>query len=253
MWKKSFFLGILLIFAAGALFWRHQEDTRETVLTAFEKANFEDSSCHIYREGYLDDAYYMIEEKKDFLESLFLELKKDETGNFREEHLESGNSVVYEWMDESGDEQIRLTFLTKEETINSCEIREENYLRTEIYFLNGVSAGKALEEQNRLEEAAEECGLEEPVYMEMEGVYDSRLSRQEQRIVVEALLDEMRASKVDDVDEELLYTVYAYAKGGGREENIAGKQVNLNLAVSYDEIQNKTVFRLGCPLIGTDY
>ena len=79
------------------------------------------------------------------------------------------------------------------------------------------------------------------------------MSREEQRLITEALLDEMGASRTDTIDEEALYTVYAYAKGAGETENVAGRQVNVNLAVTYDEEEKQTVFHLGCPIISTDY
>jgi hypothetical protein len=50
-----------------------------------------------------------------------------------------------------------------------------------------------------------------------------------------------------------LYTVYAYAKGAGETKTLPEGEVNLNLAVSYDELQDETVFYLGCPILVSDW
>ncbi|MCD2492264.1 YwmB family TATA-box binding protein [Lacrimispora sp. NSJ-141] len=260
-WKLCL-LGMLLLAVAVLMFRGPDTDVRETVLTAFEKANFSDSSCHIYREGYLDDAYYLIEEKKTFLENLTDKLNtqgmdaeagETESRRISQEHLKDGNSITLEQTAGDGSSVLRLSFLTREEEISPYELRQENYLRADIYLQGQISAEKALKGQKRLDEATAGCGLEEQVYVEMEGSYEGRLSREEQGIIVESLLDEMNAEQVEEMNEEELYTVYAYAKGAGEAKSIAGRNVNLNLAVSYDEQENKTIFHLGCPIIRADY
>ena len=55
------------------------------------------------------------------------------------------------------------------------------------------------------------------------------------------------------MDEEDFYTVYAYAGGAGETRELPEGAVNLNLAVSYDEVLDRTVFHLGCPMIAVDY
>ena len=63
----------------------------------------------------------------------------------------------------------------------------------------------------------------------------------------------MGAKQVAGVDEEALYTVYAYAKGAGETKTLPEGEVNLNLAVSYDELEDETVFHLGCPILVSDW
>ncbi|MCI9486606.1 MAG: hypothetical protein HFI64_06420 [Lachnospiraceae bacterium] len=93
----------------------------------------------------------------------------------------------------------------------------------------------------------------EGVCLEMEGRLPGRLSREEQRGLAEALLERMGARRVAGVDEETLYTVYAYAKGAGATKTLPEGEVNLNLAVSYDELEDETVFHLGCPILVSDW
>ncbi|MCI9068169.1 MAG: hypothetical protein HFI65_05785 [Lachnospiraceae bacterium] len=90
-------------------------------------------------------------------------------------------------------------------------------------------------------------------YLELEGRLPGELSREEQRVLAEALLERMGAKQVAGVDEEALYTVYAYAKGAGETKTLPEGEVNLNLAVSYDELEDETVFHLGCPILVSDW
>ena len=67
---KAFALAVLAAGAAAMMLWGPRPEARETVLDAFAQANFAGGSCHIYREGYLDDNHYKAEEKAVFLECL---------------------------------------------------------------------------------------------------------------------------------------------------------------------------------------
>ena len=89
--------------------------------------------------------------------------------------------------------------------------------------------------------------------IEISGYYEGKMSREEQRIAAETLFDRMKAVRRDEIDEEELYTVYGYSSDGGEARSVAGVPVNVNLAVTYDEQLDRTVFRLGCPMIGTEY
>ena len=90
-------------------------------------------------------------------------------------------------------------------------------------------------------------------YLEFEGRLPGELSREEQRFLAEALLERMGAKQVAGVDEDALYTVYAYAKGAGETKTLPEGKVNLNLAVTYDEGKDETVFYLGCPILVSDW
>ena len=57
-------------------------------------------------------------------------------------------------------------------------------------------------------------------YLEFEGCFPGELSREEQKLLAEILLERMGAKQVAGVDEDTLYTVYAYAKGAGETRSL---------------------------------
>ena len=204
------------------------EGSSETALLAFERANFSEMNCHIYREGYLNSEFYLEEEKEAFL-----------------------NEVSRQWDSEKG--ELSLALLVREEQPGECEIRQENYLRADVRLLQGASTKEALEERARLMALTDEAGIEGTVYLEFEGCFPGELSREEQRTIAESLMEKMGAEVVAGMDEEELYTLYAYVKGAGETKKLPEGAVNMNLAVSYDEIADKTVFHLGCPILSEDW
>lgn len=90
-------------------------------------------------------------------------------------------------------------------------------------------------------------------YVELEGRLPGELSREEQRALAEVLLEKMGARQVTGIDEEALYTIYAYVRGAGETKTLPEGEVNLNLAVTYDELRDETVFHLGCPILVSDW
>ncbi len=253
---KAFALAVLAAGAAAMMLWGPRPEARETVLNAFAQANFAGGSCHIYREGYLDDNHYKAEEKAAFLKCLGETIMGQEKAGDAEEKgggcAGAENAVVYEQSTEDGTKTLRLTFLTEETEEDGTESRN-NYLRAEIFLSREPDAGEALKEQERLREATGAAGLEDEVVIEISGYYEGKMSREEQRIAAETLFDRMKAVRRDEIDEEELYTVYGYSSDGGEARSVAGVPVNVNLAVTYDEKLDRTVFRLGCPMIGTEY
>lgn len=219
----AFFLGVLCFLTALRALGR-KEASSEEALMAFEKANFSRISCHIYKEGYLDDWFYLEEEKEELLEELY-----------------------GQWESERG--ALALDLLVREEQAGECEIRRENYLRAELQVLPGTGVKEILEERDRFSAFMEAAGIEGPVYLELEGRFPGELSREEQRMLAEELLRKMGAKQVAGVDEESLYTIYAYVKDVGETKTLPEGEVNLNLAVSCDEIREETVFHLGCPIL----
>ena len=99
----AFLLLVIMCFLAVLQSVGRMEEPGETVFTAFEKANFAELSCYIHREGYLDDAFYLQEEKDAFIEN------------------------AYRSWEDGG---LTLSFLTKEEPAGECEVRQKNYIRT---------------------------------------------------------------------------------------------------------------------------
>ncbi|MCI8464790.1 MAG: hypothetical protein HFI63_02855 [Lachnospiraceae bacterium] len=223
----AFFLGVLCFLMVLAVLGR-REASSETVLTAFEAANFSKINCHIYREGYLDDWFYLEEEKEALLKELY--------GQWKPEHG-----------------TLSLDLLVREEQAGECEIRRENYLRADLEILQDISVKEALKEHSRFSEFTDRTGMGGTVYLELEGYIPGELSREEQRILAEALLEKMGAKQVNHVDEDTLYTIYAYAEGAGETKPLPEGEVNLNLAVSYDGVRDETVFHLGCPILASDW
>ncbi len=235
----------LTVFAAGV----RRRDGRETVVSVFENANFDQLSCRLSLESHLDSEYHMLTEKEEFLRKLYEGwAEQGAAGPVITREDSRKESVMRLSCEETG---LEFSYYTEEEQEDGA-VSQENYLKAQV-FLEGEEAEKALELQDRLGEAAAGMGISGTVCLELTGSFSGLLTREEQEIVAEALLDRMGARRVAAVEEEQLYTIYAYGEGAGPVRQLPEGQVNLNLAVSWDEAAGETVFRLGCPIIREDY
>lgn len=85
------------------------------------------------------------------------------------------------------------------------------------------------------------------------GSYDGKLTEKQRDKNVQELLKNLQAKKVDSISSEGYYTLYAYTGLVDDFIKADGKRINLNIVVSYDEEEDKTVFYLATPILNDEF
>ena len=69
----------------------------------------------------------------------------------------------------------------------------------------------------------------------------------------QVILDRLDAKVVAENRDSDIFTIYAYSKGAGSYITIGGSKINMNIAIGYDEEQDRTKVYLASPVNSLDY
>ena len=89
--------------------------------------------------------------------------------------------------------------------------------------------------------------------MQFEGNYEGNLSTGEKKQIASLLVEDLQGEIALEYDEGDLYTIYAYT--GLLNEYIVsiGRKVNIQIAISYNELTNKTRVTLATPILNQNW
>lgn len=140
----------------------------------------------------------------------------------------------------------------------SIENSEEKITNQKHYIIVRLSISDSIESidlyKERLDQALKELQvINKHETLQYTGNFDGRLSTEERNQLVNLLVGELQGKISLLYDEGDLYTIYAYS--GLNNEYIVtdGKKVNIQIAISYNELTNKTKVYLATPILNTNW
>ena len=96
-------------------------------------------------------------------------------------------------------------------------------------------------------------GIQGNVNMNLVGSLEGALNNIEKNELADGLLDRLDAKVVAENRDSDIFTIYAYSKGAGSYITIGGSKINMNIAIGYDEEQDRTKVYLASPINSLDY
>ncbi|MDN5325474.1 MAG: hypothetical protein PWP41_169 [Moorella sp. (in: firmicutes)] len=85
------------------------------------------------------------------------------------------------------------------------------------------------------------------------GVIPGKLTRAEREQRAGAVLSALEAKKVEGVEEDEFLSITAYSPRLPRSLNVAGREINVNVALRFHATDGNTYLHLGSPLLGGEY
>jgi len=85
------------------------------------------------------------------------------------------------------------------------------------------------------------------------GNFDGKLKSEKMDIISDELFKILEAKKIEGINEKGLISISAYSPYLSENIKVKGKNVNLNLAIRYNEFENKTYIWLATPIITIEY
>lgn len=221
----------------------------EQIIEAFAKGQYISNSSSVeavvnYGNRYLND-----EKKKEFLEDLAKQIGLNSTYEYNVERNTSGETATIQKTAKNADTLIKLVSIENKGEDNVIEL--EQYIIVNITFKNSVD--NAITYKEKLEDIFKKLNLEPETTINLTGVYDGQLSDESRDAIVKSLLDDINADIITQNEADNIYNIYAYTKLIDDYMIVEDKQVNVNLAVTYNEIENTTNINLSSPIITTDY
>lgn len=123
----------------------------------------------------------------------------------------------------------------------------EHYFFVQIRLYNDVE--KVLYYRNLLEDTFANIGMTANTNIYLEGEIAGTLTMEQKDWLAKEFLNAMEAKEVTGNRGATLYTIYGYTENEKEYIYQEGEKVNVNLAITYDEKENKTYIHMAVPFI----
>ena len=244
--KRAMYAVIVLWAVLTAVYMTNMGRARKvSISTAFTDSVEGEEWCELdtYIEGYgkFGVCYLTQEEKKRLVENIASALGI--TSSY-------GLATVCE-------DEVNTTVLSKESVNGSVTIKaitqepQTQYVYVNITVYNNIDC--AVSYRELVEGMFDAMGIQGNVNMNLVGSLEGALNRTEKNELADGLLDRLDAKVVTENRDNDIFTIYAYSKGAGSYITIGGNKINMNIAIGYDEEQDRTKVYLASPINSLDY
>ena len=155
------------------------------------------------------------------------------------------------------EDEVNITVLSKESVDGSVTIKaitqepQVQYVYVNITVYNNIDC--AVSYRELVEGMFDAMGIQGNVNMNLVGSLEGALNSTEKNELADGLLDRLGAKVVTENRDGDIFTIYAYSKGAGSYITIGGNKININIAIGYDEEQDRTKVYLASPINSLDY
>ena len=244
--KRAMYAVIVLWAVLTAVYMTNMGRARKgSISTAFTDRVEGEEWCELdtYIEGYgkFGVCYLTQEEKKRLVENIASALGI--TSSY-------GLATVCE-------DEVNTTVLSKESVNGSVTIKaitqepQTQYVYVNITVYNNIDC--AVSYRELVEGMFDAMGIQGNVNMNLVGSLEGALNSTEKNELADGLLDRLGAKVVTENRDNDIFTIYAYSKGAGSYITIGGNKINMNIAIGYDEEQDRTKVYLASPINSLDY
>ncbi len=244
--KRAMYAVIVLWAVLTAVYMTNMGRARKvSISTAFTDSVDGEEWCELdtYIEGYgkFGVCYLTQEEKERLVENIASAL---------------GITSSYGLATVCGDE-VNTTVLSKEGVNGSVTIKaitqepQAQYVYVNITVYNNIDCAGSYREL--VEGMFGAMGIQGNVNMNLVGSLEGALNSTEKNELADGLLDRLGAKVVTENRDSDIFTIYAYSKGAGSYITIGGNKINMNIAIGYDEEQDRTKVYLASPINSLDY
>ena len=224
-----------------------QEEAR--ISEAFVKTNTEEMQSSIeiageYRSGFLSN-----EDKKKLICDLAAEigLKIDKEISVWEEDTRS-EYYFYKQAKKA----------SSEIKVISVEVNEDDVIKMKHYIIVRLSISEGIQSIDRykiiLEKAFDELKAEDvQITLRYEGNKEGDMTTEQKHELAQLLIDELQGRIALEYDEGDIFTVYGYTGMLKEYVTTMDNKINIQIAISYNELTNKTRIELATPIIEEDW
>ena len=244
--KRAMYAVIVLWAVLTAVYMTNMGRARKvSISTAFTDSAGGEEWCELdtYIEGYgkFGVCYLTQEEKERLVENIASALGI--TSSY-------GLATVCE-------DEVNTTVLSKESVNGSVTIKaitqepQAQYVYVNITVYNNIDC--AVSYRELVDGMFDAMGIQGNVNMNLVGSLEGALNSTEKNELADGLLDRLGAKVVTENRDNDIFTIYAYSKGAGSYITIGGNKINMNIAIGYDEEQDRTKVYLASPINSLDY
>lgn len=249
--RKIFFVFVVMLWAVAGirLIQNMNQEDEGQIVQAFNKTNCMDAESKVQASGQIVDGYKTKEEQIAILERIAKELGITGVYEFVEE--KEDNRKTMKLYREAAQAETLLRIVSVENEISENIMETSQYVLIEIRFYDKLECAVLYKES--LTKIMTDVGVDADVSLQFSGKLQGEVGSEERDSLVKQLLKSISGKICRQQEEAGVYTVYAYTDLVEKYQRISGKNVNVTLAVTYDESQDCTRLYLATPFIKEDY
>ncbi len=267
--KRALYAAIILWVVGSGVYLAGMERVHSvSISTAFTDSADERQWCELdmYIEGYgkFGVCYLTQEEKEKLVKNIASALGITSSYGLATVYEEEVNTTVLSKNSVNGSVTIKAITQEQQGTDNTATEDEQAYdsttesgLAANQYVYVNITVNNDMDCASSYRELVEgvfdAMGIQGNVNMNLVGSLEGALNNIEKNELADGLLDRLDAKVVAENRDSDIFTIYAYSKGAGSYITIGGSKINMNIAIGYDEEQNRTKVYLASPVNSLDY
>ena len=258
--KRAMYAVIVLWAVLTAVYMTNMGRAKKvSISTAFTDSADGEEWCELdtYIEGYgkFGICYLTQEEKERLVENIASALGITSSYGLATVYEEEVNTTVLSKESVNGNVTIKAITQEQQGTENTDGLAgtqpQAQYVYVNITVYNNIDC--AVSYRELVEGMFDAMGIQGNVNMNLVGSIEGTLNSTEKNELVDGLLDRLGAKVVAENRDSDIFTIYAYSKGAGSYITIGGNKINMNIAIGYDEEQDRTKVYLASPINSLDY
>lgn len=267
--KRALYAAIILWVVGSGVYLAGMERVHSvSISTAFTDSADERQWCELdtYIEGYgkFGVCYLTQEEKEKLVKNIASALGITSSYGLATVYEEEVNTTVLSKNSVNGSVTIKAITQEQQGTDNTATEDEQAYdsttesgLAANQYVYVNITVNNDMDCASSYRELVEgvfdAMGIQGNVNMNLVGSLEGALNSTEKNELADGLLDRLDAKVVAENRDSDIFTIYAYSKGAGSYITIGGSKINMNIAIGYDEEQDRTKVYLASPINSLDY
>ena len=267
--KRALYAAIILWVVGSGVYLAGMERVHSvSISTAFTDSADERQWCELdtYIEGYgkFGVCYLTQEEKEKLVKNIASALGITSSYGLATVYEEEVNTTVLSKNSVNGSVTIKAITQEQQGTDNTATEDEQAYdsttesgLAANQYVYVNITVNNDMDCASSYRELVEgvfdAMGIQGNVNMNLVGSLEGALNSTEKNELANGLLDRLGAKVVTENRDNDIFTIYAYSKGAGSYITIGGNKINMNIAIGYDEEQDRTKVYLASPINSLDY
>lgn len=219
------------------------------IAEAFVKTNTEDKECSLEVVAQHYQEFLSETDKKDILlhiaSSIGLNIDSDM------EIVREGEKTEYSFHKQAKKAETSIKIISIQEE-SSSDIRMKHYIVVRLKIMESIDS---MEKYRKLiEESLDELNItEKQVNVLYEGIVKGLMSKADKEELASLLVKDLQGEVAFDYQQGESYTVYAYTGLIDEYIETVGCKINIQIAMTYDELSEKTKIYLASPIINESW
>lgn len=240
---------VLWVFLGINYYVKNNYNNEDMMLEAFSKTSFADEESTISVNAKYNGDYLSRESAKTLLAEIAMKLGVDNNYDITENREANKGEIILSKVAKRA--QTTIKFITYENRVSEHEISAEQYIFIELKLYGASDC--AMDYREVIEGVLDEYEVAKQVTVGFKGTYDGKLTLVEKDIISDKLLNTLNADIVTERRSDDSYVIYANSKYISDYKIVGYDKINIGLAMTYDEENEKTNLYLSTPLIDQDY